>query len=192
MRMALVLVLTLSLGGCATGQTRKIVIGMAAGAVAGAIIGHEFVHHGKYKQYETRNTIITSVVFALGTGAVMNWHYEAMEEQMVEVSGRYARYRLCDPSQLNPELSQRLNTSGGEKPYPLEPGQLGKHAISLDDSTKWVYPTFRKRFLPPDRGENQVVSSRYIWEILRPGSFVTRSQNPDYFYEGESKHEDHH
>jgi hypothetical protein len=190
-KLAVITAVTLALCGCATGQTRKIVIGMAAGAVAGAIIGHEFVHHGQYKQYETRNTIITSVLFALGTGAVMNWHYEAMEQQMVEVSGRYARYRLCNPSELNPDLAARLNTSG-DKPYDLKPEQIGKYSISLDDNTKWSFPTFRKRFLQPDRGENQVISSRYIWEILRPGSFVTRSQNPEYFFEGGNKNETNH
>jgi hypothetical protein len=33
-----------------------------------------------------------------------------------------------------------------------------------------------------------VISTRYIWEILKPGSFVTRSQDPQYFVEeGEKK-----
>jgi hypothetical protein len=171
--------------GCATGQTKKVVIGMAAGAVVGAVVGHEFVHHGQYRQYETRNTIITSVIFALGTGGVMAWHYDEMQEQAVEISGRYSRYRLCNPDEMTPDLARKLGLNQEEQAYPLKPEQLGKYALALDDNTKWVYPTFRKRFLPPERGENQVVSTRYIWEILRPGSFVTRTQDPQYFFEKE-------
>jgi hypothetical protein len=161
---------------------------MAAGAVAGAIIGHEFVHHGQYKQYETRNTVITSAIFALATGGVLAWHYQEMEQQTVEISGRYARYRLCNPDEMNPDLARKLGVGGEENPYPLQANQIGKLSISLDDNTKWAYPVFRKRFLPPERGENQVISTRYIWEILKPGNFVTRSQNPAYFLEeGEKK-----
>jgi hypothetical protein len=175
---------TFAQSGCATGQTKKIAIGMAAGAVVGAIVGHEFVHHGEYKQYESRNTVITSAIFALATGGALAWHYQEMEQQMVEISGRYARYRLCNPDEMNPDLARKLGIGGEENnAYPLQPGQIGKLAIALDDNTKWAYPIFRKRFLPPERGENQVISQRYIWEILKPGSFVTRSQNPQFFLE---------
>ncbi len=175
--------LILAQSGCATGQTKKIALGMVAGAVAGAVIGHEFVHHGQYKQYETRNTVITSVIFSLATGGVMAWHYQEMEQQMVEVSGRYARYRLCNPMEMNPDLAHKLGPGGEENAFPLQESQIGKLAIALDDNTKWVYPIFRKRFLQPERAENQVISTRYIWEILRPGNFVTRSQDPQYFFE---------
>lgn len=178
----------LSQGGCATGQTKKIALGMVAGAAVGAIVGHEFVHHGEYKQYETRNTIITSIVFALVTGGVLAWHYEEMEQQTVEISGRYARYRLCNPDEMGPELAKKLGVGEEETAYKLQPGQIGKFAISLDDNTKWAFPVFRKRFLPPERAEAQVLSDRYIWEIMKPGSFVTRTQDPQFFLEeGEKK-----
>jgi hypothetical protein len=184
----LALVLLIGQCGCATGKMKQITIGMISGAAVGAVVGHEFVHHGRYKQYETRNTLITSALFALATGAVLSWHYDQMQEQMVEVSGRYARYRLCNPDEMNPELAQKLGAGEKENAAPLKPEQVGKLAISLDDNTKWVYPVFRKRFLPPERDDSQVLSTRYIWEILRPGSFVTRSQDPRYFIEpGESK-----
>lgn len=169
--------------GCASGQTKKIAIGMLAGAAVGAIAGHELVHHGQHKQYESRNTVITSLAFALGTGAVMSWHYNAMQEQMVEISGRYARYRLCNPDEMSPAVAQKLGLNVNEGAYALQPGQIGKSALNLDDNTKWVYPVFRKRLLPPERAETQVISTRYIWEILRPGSFVTRSQDPQFFAE---------
>lgn len=174
--------------GCATGETKKIAVGMIAGAAVGAFVGHEYVHHGQYKQFQTQDTIITSVLFAFITGGVLAWHYEALEQQQVEISGRYARYRLCNPDEMSSELKKDLGLNADEPSYQLQPSQVGKMAISLDDNTKWVYPTFRKRFLQPERAENQVLSTRYIWEILRPGSFVTRSQDPQYFFEeGEKK-----
>lgn len=174
--------------GCATGNTKQIVIGMAAGAATGAIVGHEFVHHGAHKQFQTQNTIITSVLFALITGGVMAWHYEALQNQAVEISGRYARYRLCNPDELPPGVAKELGAaSAGEPAHQLQADQIGKFAIALDDNTKWTYPIFRKRYLQPERGESEVVSSRYIWEILKPGSFVTRSQDPQFFVEPENK-----
>lgn len=183
MKLTALLIVALLQAGCATGQTKKIVIGMAAGAAVGAVVGQQFVHHGQYRQYEGRNTVITSILFALAVGGVMAWHYEALNEQMVEVSGRYARYRLCNPDELSPDLAQKLGGDNQGPAVTLQPGQIGKLAISLDDNTKWAYPVFRKRYLQPERGETQVLSSRYIWEILRPGTFVTRSQNPQYFVE---------
>lgn len=161
---------------------------MAGGAVVGALVGHEFVHHGEYKQFETQNTIITSVLFALLTGGVLAWHYEEMAQQGVEISGKYARFRLCDPDELNPDLARKLGLAGEQNSFHPKSEQIGKYSISLDDNTKWAFPTFRKRFLAPERSESQVISNRYIWEILRPGSFVTRSQDPEYFLdEGKPK-----
>lgn len=173
----------IGLSGCATGQTKKILWGMVGGAAVGAVVGSQFVHHGEYRQYKSENTALTSVIFALGTGAVLNWHYNALQEREVEISGLYARTRLCDPQQLDPQLVQQLSGSNNTQAIPLQKEQIGKFAIGLDDDTKWAYPSFQKRYLQPDRGENQVISSRYIWEIVRPGQFVTRSQNPEYFVE---------
>lgn len=182
-RLRAVFLVALLVNGCATGYGRKVAVGMAVGALTGAVVGREFVHHGQYKQYETRNTIITSVLFALAFGGALAWHYDQVDQEIVQVSGRYSRYRLCNPEEMNPSVAKAIGANPDEPGLTLQPGQLGKLAISLDDNTKWVYPVFRKRFLLPDRAENQVISSRYIWEILRPGSFVTRSQNPDYFFE---------
>lgn len=173
-----------SLGGCAHGHNREILWGMVAGAAVGALVGNQFVHHGQYNQYRSENTAITSAVFALGTGAVMNWHYDALQEREVEISGRFARTRLCDPSELDQNLVKQLSGGAGQgQAVELQKEQIGKFAISLDDETKWALPAFQKRFLQPDRGETQMLSSRYIWEIIRPGRFVTRSQNPDFFVE---------
>ncbi len=179
---SMVLLLTLSQMGCATkGQT--IASGMLAGAVVGAGVGHQFVHHGPDKRYEKENTVITSVVFALAAGGALAWHYRELERTKVEISGRFARYRLCDVEEMQAELARQLefgHTSEG-RVFALKDEQVGRLAISLDDHTKWVYPTFRQRFLLPELGETQVVSERYIWEIIRPGRFVTRAQNPQFF-----------
>lgn len=171
------------LGGCATGHNKEILWGMVAGAAVGALAGHQFVHHGQYNQYRSENTAITAAVFALGTGAVMNWHYESLQDREVEISGRFARTRLCDPSELDQNLVKQLSGGNEAQAVPLQKEQIGKFAISLDDETKWAFPSFQKRFLQPERGETQVMSSRYIWEVIRPGRFVTRSQNPDFFVE---------
>lgn len=174
--------------GCA-GNSKKIATGMLVAAPVGAIVGHQFVHHGPNKQYEAQNTIITAVVFSLAVGGLLAWHYRTLEEQRVEISGRYARYRLCDPDELSISLSQQLDM-GAEKTgvcsiHQLQGIQAGDSSVVLDDNIKWLLPTFRKRYLQPDRSEKQVTSKRYIWEIIKPGSFVTRSQNPEYFSETE-------
>lgn len=183
----LVIVLTLlpalTLTGCATGHNKEILWGMVAGAAVGALAGNQFVHHGQYNQYRSQDTAITAAVFALGTGAVLNWHYDSLQEREVEISGRFARTRLCEPSELDQNLVKQLSGSNEGQAVTLQKEQIGKFAISLDDETKWALPSFQKRFLQPDRGETQVLSSRYIWEVIRPGRFVTRSQNPDFFVE---------
>ncbi len=160
-------------------------MGMVAGSAVGAAVGNMYVHHGRYKQYETRNTIITSVIFAMATGAILNWHYLQLQKNEVEISSRYSRYRLCNPDEMIPNLSERMGANEDlQNIMQMQPGQIGKQALTLDDNTKWVFPVFRKRFLPPEQGENSIVSTRYIWEIMKPGTFVTRSQAPQYFFEG--------
>ena len=71
--------------------------------------------------------------------------------------------------------------------YQLPSSQIGKTAITLDDDTRWTYPIFRKRFLQPERGELEVISKRSVWEIVKPGRFITRTQDPQYFLEEKSK-----
>ena len=170
--------------GCATGQTKQVVIGMLLGGATGAIVGSELLRAGENRELRTQNTIISSVVGALIVGGALAWHYNQLQQQSVEISGQYARYRLCNPDELSPDLARKLGI-GVDEPVqePLMPSQIGALAISLDDTTKWAYPVFRKRSLLPEKGDSQVLSSRYIWEIMRPGSFVTRSQNPQYFFE---------
>lgn len=183
---ALTLSALLSQAGCST-YSKKIATGMFAGAAVGAAVGNQFAADSKNEQ--TSNIIVSSVLFALVAGGLLSWHFQEIEETKVEISGRYARYRLCDPADMPADLVKQLEFSKDSEGliFQIPKEQVGKLAISLDDSTKWVYPSFRKRFLQPELGENQVVSERYIWEILKPGSFVTRSQNPQYFVEEPEK-----
>lgn len=177
-------ILVLSQSGCST-RTRAIGLSMLGGAAVGAGVGYSVVHHGARKQYETRNTIITSAVFALAAGGIAAWHYRSLAEKEIEISGRYARYRLCDPDEMEQEMARqmKMRIEDQEPTIQLSPDMVGRNTIHLDDQTRWVFPDFRKRHLVPTQEDNSVISSRFIWEILRPGHFVTRSQNPEFFYE---------
>ncbi len=182
----LVIALVVLQVGCATGQSNynnKVLGGLLAGATVGAVAGSTLTGSGASSEQKTRNTIISSIVFSLIGGGAMAWHHRQIENAKLEVSGRYARYRLCDPEELQPEFMRQMQMGQQNEGtiYRLDENQVGKLAITLDDSTKWVYPNFRKRYLMPERGETRVLSERYIWEIVKPGSFVTRSQNPEYF-----------
>lgn len=172
--------------GCAT-PNRTIVVGMVAGGLIGAGIGQQFRHDGD-KDRQLQNMAISAGVFSLLTGGLLAWHYQEVEAEVEKVSGRFSRYRLCDPSDGNSVSADFLPVEGGREceNHAISGLQIENSAISLDDDTKWVYPQFRKRYLLPDRGENQVISKRYLWEIIKPGIFVTRSQNP-LFFSQESK-----
>ena len=168
-------VLTLTAAGCATGHGRQIGWGMVGGAAVGALAGNQLIKHGNNSRQATQDTAVTAVIAALATGAVLNWHYQALQDKEVELSGRYARARIC---------AGGLGGACEDAPVvtPAAPAD-GRSALNLDDGTKWAIPGFRKRMLPPEPSETQVLSTRYIWEIIRPGRFVTRTQNPEYFVE---------
>lgn len=171
--------------GCAT-NSKNIAISMLAGGAVGAGIGGGILNQGANQQKKERNMITSSIFFAILAGSTMAWHYNTIEKVKEEISGRYARYRLCDPEKLNNEFLNGLNVNNtnnasSSEIYSIDKNQIGKLSITLDDHIKWVYPTFRKRYLQPEKEETQVISKRYIWEILRSGRFVTRSQNPYYF-----------
>ena len=56
-------------------------------------------------------------------------------------------------------------------------------SIDLDETTKWIAPDFRKRLLPAQQSDKKAVASNYLWEIARPGFFVTKDKSPHYFLE---------
>lgn len=173
---------------CAT-YNKNIVTGMVVGASMGALVGNQF--EADNNQEKIRNSIISSIFFALAVGGAMHWHYQSIEKAKVEMSGKFTRYRLCDPEEMNSEVYKKLKLDQDYEGsiYMIGNKQIGKLSISLDDNTKWIYPVFRKRYLLPELSETQVISKRYLWEIIKPGNFVTRSQNPEYFYQEEKVEE---
>lgn len=177
----LFLVLSTQLTSCAS-RYQMIGAGMLGGAVTGAGAGYLFVHHGENKQYEVRNTIITSAIFALLTGGIMALHYRSLEQQRIDISGEYARYRLCDPEQGESSILRQGDRSTSFT-YSLTKDMIKKESLDLDETTKWVFPVFRKRYLPPDQGPDSVTSSRFMWEVIKPGHFVTKERNPEFFLE---------
>ncbi len=181
-------VLILIQAGCAT-HGKSIAAGMFTGAIVGAGLSNQLVYHGKEKQFETQDTIMGAVLLGLITGGALYWHYQEMEDVKVEMSGKYARYRLCDPEEMQSEFSRQMEMGQNSESlvYQLPSSQIGKTAITLDDDTRWTYPIFRKRFLQPERGELEVISKRSVWEIVKPGRFITRTQDPQYFLEEKSK-----
>lgn len=164
--------------GCAT-PNKNIAIGGVIGGVAGAVAGRELTRTESHKD---RNTVVTALAVGLATAGALAWHYREMEKQLVEVSGRYSRYRLCEATDISGQIAPYNEApSCREEVYQIPLSQLGETAISLDEDTKWLYPTFRKRQLAPELGADHVISRRYIWEIIQPGRFITREQKPDLF-----------
>lgn len=171
-------ILTLNLICCAT-PNKNIALSGVIGGVVGAVAGHELTRN---KEHRDRNTVVTSLAFGLAAAGAMAWHYREMEQQLVEISGRYSRYRLCDVSDSGAPLAPVSESQcTREEVYQIPTSQVSRTAISLDDETKWVFPTFRKRLLGPEKGTDHVISRRYIWEVIRPGTFVTKDQNPELF-----------
>lgn len=173
--------------GCAT-NGKTIVAGMSVGAAGGAAIGTQFYHRGE-RSVRTQNAIIGAGIGALIAGGFFTWHYRSVERELERVSGRFARSKLCG---ADGGLSGRDNNTSGhfEKgctTHLFSPDQVGEAAIDLDDNTKWALPEFRKRYMQPEREEDKVISETYLWEIVKPGSFVTRSQNAEYFLQTETR-----
>lgn len=180
------LVTVLSTTGCAT-NGKTLVAGMTAGAVAGAGVGSQFYYEGD-RTIQTQNAIIGAGIGALLVGGFLSWHYRTVERELEQVSGRFARSRLCDPESLGgqgDQTTRHYETGCSTHLFSLD--QVGEAAIDLDDNTKWALPQFRKRYMQPETDEDKVVSERYLWEIIKPGSFVTRSKNAEYFLQKSSK-----
>jgi hypothetical protein len=174
------LILTTSLTGCST-HTKEILIGGIVAGGIGAGVGYTVVHHGNQKQYETRNTLITSGVFALLAMGLMAYHYTSLDDQKVEIMSKFTRPTLLKDSEGGALQDGSVTQSLLENEVSASPERTGKYSLELDHETRWVYPSFRKRMLRPESSGNELLSSRYTWEIVRPGFFVTREQQPNYF-----------
>lgn len=169
--------LCFTLVGCSSKTWKVAGVGAASGLV-GAGVGHTFVHHGKGKEHQTTNTVITASIFGVLGAGIAYWHWTSLENQRVELAGQFSRSSYL-------EVDGR---SSGDRDL-VQVAVSGKKSLSLDTSTRWVFPEFRKRTLPPQRGESEIISSHYTWEIARPGFFVSRDQYPSLFKEEEVKGE---
>jgi|GEM_PF-5853537 len=177
-----ILLFGLSLQGCAT-HRKEVAIATLVGGGLGAGAGYLFVHHGDHRQYTTRNTIITSAVFALLSAGLVAYHYRSLDDQRVEIASKFSRYTLCNSKgEQNQSCMNEFKLNGqDESKRIIPPSEVGKYSLKLDDDTRWVFPSFQKRFLLPEKSQDSLISSHYKWEIVRPGFFVTKEQNPEYF-----------
>lgn len=163
------------LTGCSA-RMRTIATASVIGGAVGASLGYAALHHGSHKQYQTQNTIISASVFAALFGLSTWYHLHALDEEKMDLAGKFSRATYLDRDS-NPK-----NHLEG-----LTAISLGKQSVRLDRDTRWVLPEFQKRMLAPERGENELISSHHAWEIVRPGFFLSRDQDPDLFKQEEKK-----
>lgn len=168
----LVILSVFVLQGCAS-KTFKVGVAGAGGAALGALVGHQFVHHGSKKQHETTNTIITASLFGVLAMGLTYWHFTALENKEVELASRFSRSNYLEaPSSSDARLSILI---------------ADKKSIRLDQETRWVFPEFRRRSQPAERRESELVEKHTIWEIAKPGFFVTKDQYPSLWMDEEEK-----
>lgn len=181
---SLVLILLISIvsSACST-RTRTIAAAGIVGGAVGSAVGYTFVHHGREKQYQTRNTIISGIVVSLLTMGLLSWHYRELQNREVEISGRYSRYRLCESSE-NPILERSFDSNCSSY---SEPQSIGKHSVLLDENTRWVLPLFRRKLQPARSFEEKAIESYFVWEVVKPGYFVKRDRYPEYFLDLENQ-----
>lgn len=163
------------LEGCSS-HKKEIFISGLVGAAAGAGLGYGVVHHGRDRQYEVQNTIITSAVVGLITMGVMSWHYSSLDQQKVDIMSG-----LTSEWVKNPENQNTVMQLGDPNLTKVTAPMVGGESLRLDDNTRWVFPTFRERDLRPEIDADQITSSRKLWEVVRPGFFVNRQVQPWYF-----------
>jgi len=170
-----ILVASLMLMGCSA-RMKSILTATAVGGAVGAGLGYTVVHHGPHQRYQTQNTIISASVLAAAFGLATWYHFSELDEQKIELAGKFSRATYLD---RDADRSENLKGITGIT--------LGKQSVKLDGDTRWVLPEFQKRLLPPQRGENELISSHHSWEVVRPGFFLTREQDPQLFKEEEKK-----
>jgi len=163
-----VLLLCSSQWGCAT-RTREVVTAGVVGAAVGAGLGYAVVHHGPARRHVVPNTIISSALLSLTFAGVTAYHYRTLDGQKISIASRMGRSYLLE-SDLQ-ELGQPWELE--RQSISVRRDMIREEAISLDDSTSWVLPTFRRRLLPPEAGPEEFLSSRHTWEIVRPGFFLS-------------------
>ncbi len=166
------ILIAFSLFGCSA-KMRTIITASTIGGVVGAGLGYTVLHHGSKKEFQTQNTVIAASVLAATFGLATWYHLHSLEEQRIELAGRFSRATYLDrDSTSQPSLGMKAIS-------------LGKNSIKLDNETRWVLPEFQQRILPPQRSENEIIAAHHTWEIARPGFFMTKDQDPDLFKDEE-------
>lgn len=155
--------------GCSAKLRKTALIGVGSAAL-GAGVGYAFVHHGKNKEHQMTNTIITSSLFGVLGAGITYWHLSSLEHQRIDLASQFSQSRFLDDS-----------SKETWKSVPFDPLTLKDNSVELDTSNRWVLPQFRKRDLPAQRSETEIISPHYTWEIARPGFFINRKQDPELF-----------
>lgn len=154
---------------------RTIVTASAIGVAVGAGLGYTVLHHGSHKQYQVQNTIIGASVLGAAFGLTTWYHLNALDEQKINLAGHFSRatYLDRDVDKMSGIASPVIS--------------LGKQSVKLDSDTRWVLPEFQKRLLPSEKNENEFVASHHVWEVARPGFFLSRDQDPGLFKDEDKK-----
>lgn len=155
--------------GCAS-RTPEIITAGVVGTAVGTGLGYAVVHHGENRKYVVQNTIISSAVLGLAFAGLAAFHYRSLENEKIAITSKLGRSYL-------------LETTGDElrRPWEMESSftpttkMIKDNAIQLDSETLWILPSFRKKNLRPEANAEEFLSSRYVWEVVRPGFFTTPS-----------------
>lgn len=165
----ILVVLLISQTGCSAKLRTTALAGMGS-AAAGAGLGYAFVHHGQGKEYQTTNTIISASIFGIVGAGITYWHLSSLERQKLKLASQFSQSRFLD-----------ANERDQLKSIHFDPVVIQNNSVELDESNRWVLPQFRKRDLPAQRSETEIVAPHYTWEIARPGFFINKKQDPEMF-----------
>jgi hypothetical protein len=116
---------------------------------------------------------------------VLAWHYSNLDEQKVQITSTMSRSWLM----RNPQGAKALlQESSDIDERIVDMKSLGRLSLKLDQETRWVYPTFRKRFLKPESSNQSLLSVMDVTahstgllvlsEMHYPGWRATRNGDP--------------
>jgi phosphate/sulfate permease len=156
---------------CAS-RTPEIITAGVVGSAVGAGLGYAVVHHGPNRKYVLQNTIISSALLGLTFAGVTAYHYRALEKEKIAITSKLGRSYLLESADKALPRPWEVEAS-----FTPTVELIKDNAIQLDSETYWVLPSFRKKNLRPEADTNEFLSSRFVWEVVRPGFFTTPSLN---------------
>jgi hypothetical protein len=166
----LILLTGVIFGGCSA-KWQKAGLAALVGGGTGALVGYTVVHHGKDRKYQYVNTGISAAIGAAILGGAYYYHSRSLEDQRIEIAREFSRSTYL-------EVDGRTEPRSGSRGIPLS---LDDTSVRLDDKTRWVLPEFFQRRTPVQPSETELIVGHDIWEIVRPGFFVTPETNPEFF-----------